>query len=116
MKAGERVYFYYCGMNRLDTLLKMAADKPHDPFLQYALALEYVSLQQADKALAFFAALIEEHPAYLPTYYQYGQWLESNGQNTEALRIYTQGHQLAMQLHDTKTARELQQAMDNIED
>lgn len=103
-------------MNRLDTLLKMAADKPNDPFLQYALALEYLSLQQANKALELFAALLEQHPAYLPTYYQYGLALENKGQSTEALRVYTQGHQLALRQHNANTARELQQAIHNIED
>lgn len=103
-------------MNRLQTLLKMAADKPEDVFLKYAIALEHVSLNDYEAAEKTFEWLVSKHPNYLPTYYQYGQLLDAREQKEKALKIYTEGIALAATLRDYKTARELQQAMELLQD
>jgi tetratricopeptide (TPR) repeat protein len=103
-------------MNRLETLLQMAANKPDDAFLQYAIALEHVALQDMQAAENIFQSLLSLQPNYLPTYYQYGQLLETVEKTEQARHIYEQGIALALKLNDNKTARELQQAIDLLED
>jgi tetratricopeptide (TPR) repeat protein len=103
-------------MNRLETLLQMAVNKPDDAFLQYAIALEHVALQDMQAAENIFQSLLSLQLNYLPTYYQYGQLLETMEKTEQARHIYEQGIALALKLNDNKTARELQQAIDLLED
>lgn len=98
-------------MNRLETLLQMAVNKPDDAFLQYAIALEHVALQDMQAAENIFQSLLSLQPNYLPTYYQYGQLLETVDKTEQAFHIYEQGIALALKSNDNKTARELQQAL-----
>lgn len=94
----------------------MAVNKPDDAFLQYAIALEHVALQDMQAAENIFQSLLSLQPNYLPTYYKYGQLLETVEKTEQARHIYEQGIALALKLNDNKTARELQQAIDLLED
>ena len=102
-------------MDRLATLLDMERDKPDDPFLKYALAMEYLSQGKHSEAKAYFAELIEHHPDYVATYYQYGKLEESAGNNAQAVSLYQTGIVKSLAVKDSKTARELQQAIDMME-
>jgi tetratricopeptide (TPR) repeat protein len=101
-------------MDRLAALKAMARDKPGDPFLIFALALEYIALDQAESRL-YFERLVNEFPDYVPTYYQYGKMEEEGGDTAKALRLYSTGIDKAKAGNDIKTARELQQAIDMID-
>ena len=63
-------------MDRLATLLTMARDKPKDPFLLFALALEYHGAGNEAESRSYFERLVYEHPDYIATYYQYGKMEE----------------------------------------
>ena len=99
-------------MDRLATLLTMARDKPNDPFLIFALALEYNSGGNQAESKAYFERLVYEFPDYVPTYYQYGKMEEENGHLDRAVDLYHKGIEKAKAAGDNKTARELQQAID----
>ena len=99
-------------MDRLTTLLTMARDKPNDPFLLFALALEYKSSGNQAESRLYFERLVNEHPDYVATYYQYGKMEEEEGNSARAVDLYHIGIEKARATGDQKTARELQQAMD----
>ncbi|MCW3125437.1 MAG: Tetratricopeptide 4 [Bacteroidetes bacterium] len=99
-------------MDRLATLLEMERAKPTDPFLKYALAMEYVSKGNMTESRRYFERLVAEYPDYVVTYYQYGKLEEETGNNTAAIALYTKGIEKANAVNDAKTARELQQAID----
>ena len=58
---------------RLAMLESMTASGQAEPFVWYALAIEYQNAEQLDRALATFAKLREVDPSYLPQYLIAGQ-------------------------------------------
>jgi len=112
---GKNVYQTKVGKNKMDrlaTLLTMARDKPNDPFLIFALALEYKSGGNQAESRVYFERLVYEFPDYVATYYQYGKMEEENGNLERAVTLYRIGIAKAKAVGDEKTARELQQAID----
>ena len=99
-------------MDRLATLLTMARDKPEDPFLIFALALEYKSGGNQAESRVYFERLVYEYPDYVASYYQYGKMEEEAGNSSKAAELYNIGIDKARAAGDQKTARELQQALD----
>lgn len=100
---------------RLEKLQKSLTANPGDAFTRYLVALEFVKLNQAEEALAHFRQLHSEHAAYVPTYYQYAQLLESLSRQTEAIAVYREGVRVARQAGDAHAASELQAALDLLE-
>ncbi len=94
---------------RVEKLKSFLSETPDDPFLIYALALEY----QADKpglAAPLFERLLNEFPEYLPAYYQAASFYAASGNEEQADRIYRSGIELARQKKEALTLRELQSA------
>jgi tetratricopeptide (TPR) repeat protein len=96
---------------RLEQLLKFLDESPDDPFILYALALEYTS-SNPELALQYFTALLNNHPDYLPTYYQAAQFYEQIDQKEKALALYSKGIELATLQQDLSTRKELQAALE----
>lgn len=101
-------------INRLEKLKEMAAQKPEDPFLQYAIAQEYAATEQYAGALAIYQTLVDKQPDYLPTYYQLGKLHEQLGQFGDAQRAYEQGMIVAQQQGNMKTLGELRAALEEM--
>lgn len=101
-------------MDRIETLLNLLEENPADEFTKYALALEYVSINEVDSAEIFLKELLINSPGYLATYYQYGKLLEDKGEVDEARKIYNQGLFVAASQNDMHTKAELQDALDNL--
>jgi len=99
-------------MDRLATLQAMERNKPSDPFLKYALAMEYAGQGNSAESRAYFERLVTDWPEYVATYYQYGKLEEESGNTAKAAGLYTIGIEKAKAAGDQKTARELQQAME----
>ncbi len=85
---------------------------PNDPFLHYALALEWIKSNNTTAAQAEFEYLLTHHPDYLATYYQLGALLTAQGNTEKAITIYQQGMALAAKLKDQHTFSELKTAHD----
>lgn len=96
--------------DRLQKLLDFLKDEPNDEFLQYALATEYLRLNDTDKALQYYEKLVADHPNYTGTYYHLGKLYETLGRKDEALTIYQQGIQITRQKRDNHALSELQSA------
>jgi tetratricopeptide (TPR) repeat protein len=101
---------------RLQQLQQMLVQEPHDEFLQYAIAIEYFSANNFEKALDCLKNILHSNPEYLAAYYQMGKCYEELKQYDNAKSIYTKGIELAQKQNKTKTLNELREALFLLED
>ena len=101
---------------RLEQLQQMLVQEPQDEFLQYAIAFEYFSLNNFEKAIDCFNDILKTNPDYLAVYYQMGKCYEELKQVNNAISIYTKGVELAQKQNKTKTLNELREALFLLED
>ena len=101
--------------SRIDLLEKFITEDPSDPFNYYALALEYLQTNPA-KASQLFDDLLTNHSDYLPVYYTAGTFYADLANNSKAFEILSKGIELAKQKNEVKTLRELQSAIQNLDD
>jgi len=100
--------------SRLSQLQEFYDQDPSDPFNLYALALETSKTNPAN-AIVQFETLMTQHPDYLPTYYHAAKLYVRLERNEQAIDVYKKGIALAQQTGNTKTARELKSALDELE-
>lgn len=104
---------------RLKILLSYVEEEPEDPFNRYALAMEYLKIDQ-QKALEHLQLLHQEHPAYLALYYQLGSILLEKEAYKESLKVLEEGLLLAHKQDNAKATKEigglLQQVKDELEE
>lgn len=94
--------------NRLQKLLEFIENEPNDPFLKYALATEYLRLNEAATALKYYEDLVTNHPAYVGTYYHFGKLLEALNRKDDAVKVYQSGMIAAREAKDNHAFSELQ--------
>ena len=97
--------------DRLNTLKTFLEESPNDPFIIYCIALEYEK-NNDPKCEVTFHQLLTDYPNYLATYYSFGKYLENKNRIDEAEDVFNKGLALAKELGETKTAGELQTAID----
>lgn len=102
--------------SRLLQIVNMLKDEPHDSFLTYALALEYVKMKELNKAIEIIERLLNRDENYLGAYYQLGKLYEETAQTDKAIATYTKGIMIAGKQNNKKTLSELQQAIFLIEE
>ena len=95
-------------ISRLDKLLEFIKNEPEDEFLKYALATEYLRLNQADKALAYYEDLVNNHPNYTGTYYHLGKLYEALNRKPDAITTYEKGMSITREKRDNHAFSELQ--------
>ena len=99
--------------NRLQKLLDFIENDPNDPFVLYALATEYNSLNDKDQVFSYYLRLVSDHPTYVGTYYHLGKLYEKNGEQAVAITIYQQGMVAARNKGDMHAFSELQGAFNS---
>lgn len=82
-------------LDRLTQLLNFSKESPNDPFLKYALTMEYKKMGDAAKTEQGFKELLNLHADYVGTYYHYAKFLEEKNRKEEALLIYEKGMEIA---------------------
>jgi tetratricopeptide (TPR) repeat protein len=95
---------------RLNKLLAFLSTEPNDPFILYALATEYNSLNDTEQAFYYYLKLVEEHPSYIGTYYHLGKLYQKQGETDKAVAIYQLGMQRSREKGDRHAFSELQGA------
>jgi predicted Zn-dependent protease len=101
---------------RLKKLLEWEAQKPDDAFLKFALSQEYISGGNDAEALKYLELLVDKFPDYLATYYQLGKLYERMGELEKAKAAYVKGKEVAIAVNDMKTGRELNEALNQMEE
>lgn len=95
---------------RLNKLLEFLDADPNDSFILYALATEYNSLNDIEKAFNYYLKLVNEHPNYVGTYYHLGKLHEKEGEKDKAIDIYQKGMLIARAKRDMHALSELRGA------
>ncbi len=101
-------------MNRIEKLKEYLSASPNDSFLQHALALEYVKLEDDRSARVLFESVLQFDPAYTGSYYHLGKLLERTGEADEAVKVYLKGMEVCKQAGDTHAYNELQAAYEDL--
>jgi tetratricopeptide (TPR) repeat protein len=95
-------------IGRLEKLLEFIKNEPGDPFLKYALATEYLRLNDTGNALVYYEDLIKNNPGYVGTYYHLGKLYEALGSRKDAISTLEKGMKIAKEQRDNHAFAELQ--------
>jgi len=95
------------GKDRKTQIEAMLTEDPNDPFLNYGLAMEYVSSGDDDGAVRRFQHLFEVAPDYVPGYLQAGQAFNRLNRLNEARSILQRGLDVARKKGDTHAFEEM---------
>jgi len=99
---------------RVIQLKEFLAQTPADPFLNYALAIEYVGMNNDAEARKLLESLRENNPEYTATYYHLGKLYEREGNKTAAEETYREGIIITMKNREQHALAELQNALTNM--
>jgi predicted Zn-dependent protease len=102
-------------MSRLDTLRRIAAQRPQDPFPRYGLAMELRRTGANEDALAEFIELERAVPDYVPQYLMHGQLLVELARVPEAQAVFERGITQAARKNDAHAGSELRSALESLE-
>ena len=102
-------------MDRIALLKSFIERNPSDAFCRHALAMEWVKMGDDAAAREQLETLLEADPDQTGSYYHLGKLLERQGDPEAALAVYGRGLATAQRLGDAHAARELRQAMDELE-
>lgn len=97
--------------SRLEQLQDFLKESPNDPFLKYALTMEFLKLGDKQNARKGFEDLIEVHPDYVGTYYHFGKFLEAENEKDAGMEIYEKGILIAQQKRNFHALGELKNAL-----
>lgn len=97
---------------RVNQLKKFLSEAPNDPFVKYALALEFIE-EQPEQSEKYFRDLLDHHPDYLPAYFHAADLFVDLEEYDEAKITYEKGIELSRKQKDQKTLAELQNAYQN---
>ena len=100
---------------RIEILKRYLEEDPSDSFLRYALALEFIGLNDNDEAFSRLQELLNEEPDYLAAYYMAGKAAEAIGKKSSAVEFYSRGIEVARHQNDLHTMNELKAALDLLE-
>jgi len=101
--------------NKLEQLKAFIKETPNDPFLVYAIGLEYQKNNDLTKTRYYFDQLVTQFPDYLGVYYRYAE-MEVSLNNIDAAKIlYKKGIAIAKAQNNHKTLAELKGALMNID-
>lgn len=103
-------------MNRIEKLQEFLQASPNDSFLQHALALEYVKIDNDAAAQKLFETILEREPGYVGSYYHLGKLHERNGNLPMAMAVYKRGMEETKKANDRHAYNELQGALEELED
>jgi tetratricopeptide (TPR) repeat protein len=102
--------------SRFDMLQEMLVKEPDDVFLNYALGIELEKEEKFAEAERQYLKTLELNKEYLPCFYRLGQIAEQFKGKEVAINYYKQGFDLAKKKGDNRTAGEMNEAMQQLED
>ena len=99
---------------RLKKLLEFIKEQPQDLFLKYALAMEYLGMNDIEQAKTYFEEVIKSDKNHVAAYYQLGKIFERQGNESSAISIYEKGIEAAKIKNDQRSIREIKTALDEL--
>ena len=102
--------------NRLEEIKAILEQNPSDPFVRYALALEYKNLGMHEQAHQTFTELEKLHPEYVPAYLMHGNLLVQMKQKQQARQIFQMGILRSQTARNQHALGELNQALEQLSD
>jgi len=100
---------------RKEQIILFLKKEPNDPFLQYALAMEFLAEGNDKKAKEQLLKLTEQFVEYLPSYLQLGMLFVKEGKKTKAVEILKKGEKLAQMQGNKHTLAEIKSELQNIQ-
>ena len=101
-------------MSRIKQLEDFLQKEPDDSFLNYALAIEYIGINEKSKAKDIFENIIKRDPDYTATYYHLGKLFQEEKNVDRAEEIYQEGIRLTRMRKEQHKLAELQTALNNM--
>ena len=101
-------------MTRIERIKEMLAANPGDSFLQHALALEFIKIEEDEQARRLFENLLEGDENYVGSYYHLAKLLERNDRMYDAKEVYERGMLKAKECGDLHTLNELKTAYEDL--
>ena len=101
-------------MQRIERIIEFLKQQPKDNFLRHALALEYMKLEDFDKAKNLFLEILTESPDYIGSYYHLAKCLVTLQEVDSAIEWYEKGMAVAKAAKDDHSYRELQAAYEDL--
>jgi tetratricopeptide (TPR) repeat protein len=95
---------------RIQRLLEMLLEEPNDSFLLYALATEYLKLNDNQKALFYYLETVNTNEDYVGVYYHLAKLYEGLKESENAFETYQKGMKIARKIGDNHAFSELQSA------
>jgi tetratricopeptide (TPR) repeat protein len=102
-------------MNRIEKIKTMLLATPNDSFLLYALALEYIKLENEEEAVNLFLKIVATNENYSGVYYHLGKLQEKLADKEQAMATYKKGIIICQQQREMHNLQELQSALNNLE-
>ncbi len=99
---------------RLEMFDTMIAKGSQDPFVHYARAMEFRSLERLQESLDAFDAVAATYPDYVPTYLMAAQVAEALSKIDDARTWCERGLEAAKRAGDGHAAGELQAQLDDL--
>ena len=94
-------------MSRIKDLEDLLDANPDDPFIIYALAREHEAQFNTMQAVLMYEYLINNHPAYIASYYHYSKLLYEAGNRTQALALLKRGIEEGIKEKDLHSVGEM---------
>ncbi|GIV27383.1 MAG: hypothetical protein KatS3mg027_1197 [Bacteroidia bacterium] len=101
--------------NRIQQLLELIKEEPDDPFLHYAIGLEYLAEKNFQQAQQSFEKCLSLDSQYIPAYYQLGILLYNLNHKDKSLNYLKKGLEIAKNKKQLKDIAEFQSTITNIE-
>lgn len=98
----------------MQQIREMLKKDPEDPFLNYALAMEYVGQNNDDEAINILESLHKNHPDYTATYYHLAQAYIRTGKKEDAVSMLKEGISVASAKRERHALSELQSAYNEL--
>lgn len=103
-------------MERINKLKEFLVASPDDSFLNHALALEYVKMEDDNAALKLFEAILTRDPGYVGSYYHLAKLYERMGSIEKAVEWYKRGMEAAWAAGDHHSLNEMRVAYEEMLD
>ncbi len=101
-------------MEKINKIKEYLISNPQDNFLRHALALEYLKIEEIQKAKILFIEILTESPTYIGSYYHLAKLLVNLNETDLAINYYAKGMEEAKKAKDNHSYNELQAAYEDL--